>query len=115
PLQCSNIGVQSYNNPQGQKIPLWISKVPVDGEILFLIKGQSQQRTKVMIKRYGKPDMIKVFEGERIFIIRTTDLTGLFVQFENGDPNDNLIEIRLCIQDQASQKDTMGKGVDRYE
>jgi hypothetical protein len=115
PLQCSNIGIQSYNNPQGQKIPLWISKVPLDGEILFLVKGKLEQRTKLMIKRYGKPDIIKIFEAERIFIVRTTDLKSVVVQFENGDPNDNLIELRLCIQDQVSQKDTMGKGVDRYE
>ena len=104
PLQC-NIVCQTFDNPQGQTIPLWISKTPVDGEILFSIEGQPQQKTKLIIKRFNKPDIIKIVEGENIFAIRTTDMEGVFFRLDNGNPNNNTVETNLCIQEKISQSE----------
>lgn len=104
PLQC-NIVCQTFDNPQGQTIPLWISKTPVDGEILFSIEGQPQQKTKLIIKRFNKPDIIKIVEGENIFAIRTTDMEGIFFRLDNGNPNNNTVETNLCIQEKISQSE----------
>ena len=102
PLHCNNITFASNNNPQNQTIPLWISKIPVDGEILISVEGQPEQITKVIIKRFEKPDIIRTFEGNRILIERTTDFEGLFVELNNGDPSNNSIVTSLCIQEQVS-------------
>ena len=99
PLHCYFV-FQSYDNPMDEILPLWISKIPVDGEILFWIDGLPQQRTKVSIKRFGKPDIVKTIEGNRIFTVRTTDLEGVLVQLSNGAP-ENYIIMLLCIQEQV--------------
>ncbi|MDK2787511.1 MAG: hypothetical protein PWP07_736 [Epulopiscium sp.] len=99
PLHCY-FDFQSYNHPMDEILPLCISKIPVDGEIQFWIEGLPQQRTKVIIKRFGKPDIVKTIQGSKIFAVRTTDLEGVFVQLSNGTP-ENSISIVLCIQDQV--------------
>jgi hypothetical protein len=111
-LHCDFLRVESLNNPQGQNIPIWLSKIPVDGEILFSIEGQPQQRAQVVIKRYGKPDITRTIAGERIFTVRTADIEGVFVQLNNGDPGDNAIRLVLCIQDQALDKDIGSESLD---
>ena len=52
------------------------------------------------IKRFGKPDIVKTIEGNRIFTVRTTDLEGVLVQLSNGAP-ENYIIMLLCIQEQV--------------
>ncbi|WP_341876832.1 S-Ena type endospore appendage [Defluviitalea saccharophila] len=109
PLPCDVIRAESFNNPQGKNIPIWISKIPVEGEIVFSIEGQPQQRAEIIIKRFGKSDIVRTIEGERIFTVRTTNLEGVSVQLNNGDPGDNAIRLVLCIQEQISQKNTESK------
>jgi len=102
PLPC-NLLIDSGINTLGEKIPLWISKIPTDGELFFEINGQPQYRTKITIKRFGKPDIVRTIEGEKIFVIRTTDWEGVFAELINGDPSDYSIRIVFCIQEQVCQ------------
>ncbi|KAE9633178.1 MAG: hypothetical protein PWP07_748 [Epulopiscium sp.] len=102
-LQCE-LPATYRNLPENEDFLLWQSTIPVSGFFEIGPRLSSAIELKVIIKRFNKPDLVKVIRQDTV--IHSTDMKSLLIRILNyqGDPPG--INLLLCLSEQGKERKT---------